>query len=362
MTVTRSTDRADQLAALLPGAELDVLLVTDLVNVRYLTGYTGSNGLALIGTDLRAFVTDFRYLEQAAAEIDPSFDRHRGERELLAGLAELFPSGELRMGFEEANLSFRKHRQLRDVLPDRVELVPVDGLVERLRQVKDSSEVARIREAARVADAAFAELLEEGLIGRTEQDVAFALFEKMHRHGGDRPSFDTRVAAGTHGALPHAMPRDREIGRRELVVVDWGVQLDGYCSDCTRTLAAGEPGAAETEVYAIVLEAQLTALRAIRAGVGAREIDSAARDVITAAGYGEYFGHSVGHGVGLAIHEGPTLRQRSDAALRAANVVTVEPGIYLAGRFGVRIEDLLIVTEQGSEILTSIGKELTTVG
>ena len=361
MAVSDDTDRATHLVELLPQASVDVLLVTDLLNVRYLTGFTGSSGLVLVGADTRAFVTDFRYVERAADEVEGSFDRHRAPRELLDLVEDLLPRGELRLGFEAANMSVRDHGRLREMLPTRVELVPVDALVERLREVKDGAEVARIRDASRVADAAFRELLDEGLIGRTERDVAFALGEKIHRHGGDGPSFETIVAAGAHGALPHAAARDREIKRGELVVIDWGAELEGYHSDCTRTLAAGEPSPEAHEIYQIVLDAQLAGLAATRAGAVGRSVDSAAREVIAAAGQGEHFGHSLGHGVGLAIHEGPRLSQRADEALQSGNVVTVEPGIYLPERFGVRIEDLVVVSADGSEILTPITKELTTV-
>jgi Xaa-Pro aminopeptidase len=184
----------------------------------------------------------------------------------------------------------------------------------------------------------------------------------MRRLGAERASFDTIVAAGAHGALPHATPRDVEIGEGEIVVIDWGALVDGYCSDCTRTVATGEVGDEEREVYALVLEAQLAGLDAVRAGTACRDVDSIARERIGAAGHGEHFGHNLGHGVGLDIHEDPRLSQRSDAVLEPGNVVTVEPGIYLPGAFGVRIEDLVVVTAEGREILTSVSKELTVVG
>lgn len=359
MSVAQQTDRADRLAALLPEAGIDVLLVTELVNVRYLTGYSGSNGLALVGRQLRAFITDFRYVEQAADEVEQSFERRQAPLDLLESIGEVLPEGPLRLGFEEAQVSVSEHNRLRGLLPDRVELVAVQGLVERLRAVKEPEEIARIREAAKLADAALEELIAEGLIGRTEREVALALAVKMYQHGASRPSFEAIVAAGPHGALPHASPREVEIGRGQLVVIDWGAELDGYCSDCTRTLAAGEPGAQEREIYGLVLEAQLAGLHAVRAGAGGREVDSAARELIVAAGQGEHFGHGLGHGVGLAIHEAPRLSQRSEAVLEAGNVVTVEPGVYLPGRFGVRIEDLVVVTEDGPEIMSSLSKELT---
>jgi Xaa-Pro aminopeptidase len=361
VTTGQQEARASRLADELASASVDVLLVTELTNVRYLTGYTGSNGVALIGAETRAFVTDFRYVEQAADEVDPTFERHRAPRELLDLVEQLLPSGELRLGFEAEHVSFREHERLREMLPSRVELVPMDGLVEHLREVKDAGEVAQMRESARIADAALAELVDEGLIGRTEREVAFALMQKLYRHGADNPSFETIVAAGVHGALPHATPRNREIERGELVVIDWGAQVDGYCSDCTRTVAAGEPSAEARQVYDVVLQAQLAGLASVRAGADARTVDSAAREVIVAAGHGEHFGHSLGHGVGLDIHEGPRVSQRSDAVLQVGNAITVEPGIYVPERLGVRIEDLVVVSEDGCEILTSISKQLTAV-
>ena len=192
--------------------------------------------------------------------------------------------------------------------------------------------------------------------------MATALEREMRDLGAQRPSFDTIVAAGPHGALPHAQPRDVEIGRGELVVIDWGAELDGYCSDCTRTVATGDLDEPALQAYDLVREAQLAGLNAVKAGVGGRDADSVARAVIDGAGHGEHFGHGLGHGVGLEIHEAPRLSQRSDSLLATGNVVTVEPGVYLPGRFGVRIEDLVVVTEEGCNILTGIPKDLLTVG
>ena len=183
----------------------------------------------------------------------------------------------------------------------------------------------------------------------------------MRQRGAERVSFETIVAGGPHGALPHAQPRDVEISDGDLVVIDWGAQLDGYCSDCTRTVAAGDPGSDARDVYELVLEAQLAGLQAVRAGRGGREVDEVARDVIASAGYAQRFGHGLGHGVGLEIHERPTLSTRSDDELQAGNVVTVEPGVYIPQQFGVRIEDLVVVTDDGCQILTSVPKQLVVV-
>jgi Xaa-Pro aminopeptidase len=345
----------------LPQCGVDVLLITDLVNVRYLTGYTGSNGIALVGPGTRAFITDFRYVTQAAEEVDPSFERKRASQDLLDVIEESLPLDGLRLGFEEANMTVRQHARLRQLLSDRVELVGVEGVVEGLRAVKSPEEVERIRTAAALADGAFEQILARGLVGRTERDVAIALEFEMRRRGAERPSFETIVAAGPHGALPHATPRDVPIPAGELVVIDWGAEVDGYCSDCTRTVATGELRAEARDVYQLVLEAQLAGVRALRAGMACREVDSSARSVIDGGGRADQFGHGLGHGVGLDVHEGPRLSQRSDETLAAGNVVTVEPGVYVPGAFGVRIEDLVVVTEGDCEILSSVGKELVTV-
>ena len=353
--------RVDHLVEQLAGAGVDLMLISDLVNVRYLTGYTGSNGFALIGPATAEFVTDFRYLEQAAEEVDASFTRRRASQDLLDAVEELLPEGSVRLGFEDSYVSVREHARLRELLPDRVELVGVTGLVEGLREVKEPAEVARIRAAVGLADAAFHWLMGEGLIGRTERELALSLEVKMREHGASAPSFDSIVAGGAHGALPHATPRDVPVSRGDLVVIDWGARLDGYCSDCTRTVATGEPGEQARAVYQLVLEAQLAGVQGVRASAGVREVDTRARAVIKNGGQGEHFGYGLGHGVGLDIHEAPRLSQRSDDVLRAGNVVTVEPGIYLPGRFGVRIEDLVVVGEDGCEILTSVSKELLVV-
>jgi Xaa-Pro aminopeptidase len=351
--------RVERLTELFGDIGIDVMLVTNLVNVRYLTGYTGSNGIAVLGPETRRFVTDFRYVEQAAHEVDSIFERVKAAQDLTSALADVVPEDAGRVGFEDEHVSVRQHARMRELLPDTVELVAVHGLVEGLRAVKGASEVARIRAATDLADAAFEQVIAGGLIGRTERELALALEVEMRRRGAERPSFETIVAAGANAALPHAQPREVEISRGDLVVFDWGAELDGYCSDCTRTIAAGAAGAEARSIYELVLEAQLTGLRAVRAGAACREVDATARAVIEARGHLEHFGHGLGHGVGLAIHEGPRLSQRADGDLRAGNVVTVEPGVYIPGSFGVRIEDLVVVVDDGCEILTGLSKELT---
>ncbi len=355
------TPRTDRLIEELAPAGVDAVLVTNLVNVRYLTGYTGSNGLALIGPDTRFFVTDFRYVEQAAEEVDASFDRLRASVDLLDAIKDALGQRELRLGFEADHVSVREHERLRELLPDPIELVGVRGLVEGLRAVKDADEVAAIRAATALADAALERLLEGGLVGRSERDLAIELEFGMRRQGAEAVSFEPIVAAGPHGALPHASPREVKVRRGELVVIDWGAQLEGYCSDCTRTVAAGVPSEHGAEIYQLVLEAQLAGLAAVAPGAGGRDVDGVARRMIEAGGHGEHFGHGLGHGVGLEVHEAPRLAQRSESVLEPGNVVTVEPGVYLGGELGVRIEDLVVVTDAGCDVLTSLSKELTVI-
>jgi Xaa-Pro aminopeptidase len=352
------SERASRLAERLPEVGADLALVTSLVNVRYLTGYTGSNGLALVGPDTRVFITDFRYVEQSAAEVESSFERKIAMLDLTDGIAEFLPEGPVRLVFEDADLTVRAHSRLRELLPEQVELVSAGDLVEPLRAIKEPDEIQRIREATEIADAGLRQVMETGLIGRTEVEVATELERSMREHGARGVSFEAIVAAGPHGALPHAQPRPVTIGSGELVVIDWGAEFQGYCSDCTRTLATGDPGEQAQAAYELVRKAQLAGLEAVSSGVRGRDADAAARAVIEDAGYGDYFGHGLGHGVGMEVHEAPRLSQRSDSTLATGNVVTVEPGVYLPGQFGVRIEDLVVVTDSGREILTSVPKEL----
>jgi Xaa-Pro aminopeptidase len=350
-----ATPRADRLVDLLADRGVDCLLVTNPVNVRYLTGFTGTNGACVVGRQERLFLTDFRYVEQAEEQIR-GFELVRAGRDLLGDLAGRLTG---RAGFEDLHLTVRMHARLREKLGAGVELVPSGDLVERLREVKDEAELRAMRQAASLADEVYAALREAGLTGRTELQVARWLESELRARGSE-PAFPAIVAAGAQGARPHAEPREVEIPSGTLVVVDMGAQLDGYCSDCTRTLATGELDGQAGEVYELVRAAQEDALTAVRAGASCRGVDAVARERIDAAGYGERFGHGVGHGVGLEVHEGPRLTKIAEGRLQDGNVVTIEPGVYLPGRFGVRIEDLAIVTERGCEILTPFPKELLT--
>ena len=274
------------------------------------------------------------------------------------------PTAGGRLGFDDSTLTVAQHTRLRELLEPAWELVPLRGAVERLRAIKDASEVGRIRAAAELADQAIGAVLEAGLVGRSERDVAIELELAMRRLGAEGASFPSIVAAGAHGALPHAEPRPTEIPSNVLVTIDWGAEHQGYCSDCTRTYATGEqlPSRAR-EVYELVRSAQQQALDAVRAGPSGRELDAVARAVIETAGEGEHFGHGLGHGVGMEIHEAPRLsRTAGEEPLRDGNVVTIEPGVYLPGELGVRIEDLVVVRDGGYELLNGLPKELIVVG
>jgi len=348
--------RGDRLEALVAERELDRLLITDLVNVRYLTGFGGTNGACICGPGTRVFLTDFRYTERAEAEVE-GWEVVTIADDWLGGIAARLVGSS---GFEDHHMSVRTLGKLEEKLPDGVELKGAGGVVEKLRRVKDEVELAAIASAAELADEIWRWSVERGLAGRSELDVARAAEARM-RELGVEPSFPTIVAAGPNGALPHAEPGEREIGTGELVVFDMGAKVDGYCSDGTRTFATGEPGERAREVYEIVREAQEAALVAVRAGERAEAIDTVAREPIVAAGHGERFGHGLGHGVGLEVHEEPRVSQRSEDVLEAGEVVTIEPGIYLPGELGVRIEDLVVVTEDGHRNLSGLPKDLQLV-
>jgi Xaa-Pro aminopeptidase len=352
--------RADRVAARLDGAGADLLLVTDLVNVRYLTGFTGSNGMAIVGPATRRFLTDFRYVEQAKRQVE-GFDREQAPQDFVTALADGWPPGELRLGFESAHVTVKAYTRLREVVPERIALVGLELVVESERIVKDAGEVERIRAAAALVDEVYGWLREGGLVGRSERDVAVALEHRMRELGAEGPSFSSIVASGERGALPHAEPTDEPIAENTLVTLDIGARLDGYCSDCTRTWATGELPDDLAEAHELVLRAQVAALDAVRPGPTGSEIDAVAREIIAEAGHADHFGHGLGHGVGLDIHEAPRLAASGETRLAAGHVVTVEPGVYLPGRGGVRIEDLVVVTESGRDVLSGTAKDLVTV-
>jgi Xaa-Pro aminopeptidase len=329
------------------------LLVTTPVNVRYLTGFESSNAALLVDGERTLLFTDFRYAEDARKVEGVEFVQV--ERALLRGIG-----GHLdgRVAFEAAHLTYSGWELLKDT---GVELVPRAGLVERLRAVKSVDELELIERATQITNEAYERLSHERFVGRTERELAWEFETFVHELGGDETSFPTTVASGPTGATPHGHTGDRVIERGETIVVDAGVRVGGYASDCTRTFVTGDLPDELQRAYDVTLEAQLAALDEVRVGVTGRDADAVARNAITEAGFGERFGHGLGHGVGLLVHEAPTLRPESGDTLEANNVVTVEPGIYLPGLGGVRIEDLVVVREEGPLVLTNFPKALTRV-
>jgi Xaa-Pro aminopeptidase len=337
-------------------AQLDApLLVTNLTNIFYLTGFDSSNAALFVEPGGAATLyTDFRYIESARTV--PDVEVQMTNRTLLLDVGERL-SG--RVQFEADVLPYTEWERL---AAGAAELVPAAGIVEELRAVKDAEEVSKLRRAAKIADRGLEALTAETWIGRSEKELAWRLRELLHAHGADELSFDSIVASGPNGALPHASPSDRIVEKGTLVTVDWGVRVDGYCSDCTRTFSTGRVPDRLREAYDACLAAQKLACAGMRAGLTGIEADALARDPIAAAGFGENFGHGLGHGVGLMVHEGPRLSAQSSDTLEVGNAITIEPGIYLPGLGGVRIEDLGIVQEDGVDLLTSFPKELVTVG
>jgi Xaa-Pro aminopeptidase len=328
--------------------------VTAPVNVRYLTGFESTNAAVLVSADgaVRLF-TDFRYAERARQLDD--VDVVETPRYLYTDLPQHLSEP---VAFEADALTYANYEFLRG---GGVELVPRRGAVETLRAVKEPEELEAIRRASEVTDATYERLMKEQFAGKTEKELVWRMEVLFHECGADGLAFDVDIAAGPTAASPHAMPGERVVQEGEFVLVDAGAMVDGYCSDCTRTFAVGEVSDSLRELYDVVLQAQQAGVDAVRPGAGGREVDAAARAVIADAGYGESFGHGLGHGLGLLVHEAPVLRPESEDVLAPGNVVTVEPGIYLSGVAGVRIEDLVVVTEDGVEVLTGLPKELTTV-
>jgi Xaa-Pro aminopeptidase len=330
------------------------LLVSNPANVRYLCGLTSSNAALFVEPERVRLYTDFRYAETARA-ID-GFEFVDAKRDLFQTLSEQLAG---KIGFEATSLSFEHYSRLHagGIVP-----VPRYGLIEELRAVKDEDELDAIRRAAEIANTAFERFADEGdVVGRAERELAWRFEQFLHEANAEGVSFPVTMASGANAAKPHTELSDRRIEPGETLLVDAGCIVDGYCSDCTRTFATGSLPEELKHAYEVCLEAQLAALEAVRPGASGPGVDSAARDRIAAAGYAEAFGHGLGHGVGLVVHEDPRLAQESRSVLEAGNVVTVEPGIYLSGLGGIRIEDLVVVTDGEPEVLTTFPKELRTL-
>ncbi|HET9274897.1 MAG TPA: Xaa-Pro peptidase family protein [Gemmatimonadales bacterium] len=351
MTPARHRERQIRLRQELDGRELDAMLFTAGANLRYLTGFSGTAGLLLAGTARAVLVTDFRYAAQAAAEVDGVADVEVVSADLWDRLRKVLAGrGRLRLGFDREATSVRDAERLAS-LPG-VETRPTSGIVEGLRAVKDADEVAAIEAAIGVAQAALAEVLPTILPGQSETEVAARLEHALRIRGSEWHPFPTIVASGPRSALPHARASTRTIARGEWLLIDFGAAVRGYCADLTRTVVVGPADTRQREIYGIVEQAQRAARGSVRAGMSGREADALARDPIAAAGYGAAFGHSLGHGIGLEVHEAPRLARTAEEALPAGAVVTVEPGIYLEGWGGVRLEDDVHLPDAGPRCLS----------
>ena len=344
----------------LAARKLDALLVAFSPNLRYLTGFTGSNGCLLIEPGGSILFTDPRYRIQAAQEPAAKLKICKGALvvDVLAAIARLRLK---RVGYEPARMTCDLFEALKARLPMRASLVPTPGWIEELRMVKTPEEIARIRRSVETNSRAFEQAVARVRPGMTEQRLAAELEYRMRRLGAEKPSFETIVAAGARSALPHAQPTAARLREGDLVVVDMGAFQDGYASDMTRMLFLGRPGARVKRTYRAVLEAQLAAIDRVRPGVGAAQVDRAARRVLKGYGLDGAFVHSTGHGLGLEIHEPPRIGMREKAVLREGMAITIEPGVYLEGFGGIRIEDTIIVTASGCEMLTPTGKELRAI-
>jgi Xaa-Pro aminopeptidase len=359
--------RAERLRPALADAGIDALLVTHLPNVRYLTGFTGSSAMLLVTGDGMVFTTDGRYRTQSteqlgAAGVEARIEVGASVADQRAALAHALGRGD-RVALEAHSVTWAQQREFAKLFEggaalDGHELVPTSGLVERLRRVKEPGEVARIRAACAIADDALGALLPRLADRPTERDFALDLEVEMRRRGASGNSFDPIVASGPNAAKPHARPSGRRVEAGELVVIDFGCIVDGYCSDMTRTVSVGDPGADARRIWDVVRESQWAGREAVRAGADCADVDRACREVIAAAGWAESFVHGTGHGVGLEIHEDPRVASSARDTLEPGSVVTVEPGVYLPGVGGVRIEDTVVVTPGGADPLTSFPKEL----
>lgn len=349
-------DRLKQIREKLNEFGLDGLLITNSKNRRYMTGFTGTAGIVVISLTKAVFITDFRYVEQAKNQVkNYEIVQHKGpiHEEVASLVKEL---GIKKMGFEQDEMTYGTYKLYDNIVS--AQLVPTSGMIESLRLIKCEDEIQILKEAAAIADQAFEHILKVIKPGVTELVVSNELEFYMRKLGATSSSFDTIVASGERSALPHGVASNKVINTGELVTLDFGAYYKGYCSDITRTVAVGEISDDLKNIYDIVLQAQLRGMNGVKAGMTGKQADALTRDYIAEKGYGDYFGHSTGHGIGLDIHEGPALSMKSDTVLVPGMVVTVEPGIYLQGVGGVRIEDDIVITKDGNAALTQSPKQL----
>jgi Xaa-Pro aminopeptidase len=349
-------DKLTRLREAMGKANIDGFLITSTYNRRYMTGFTGTAGVVLISLKEAKFITDFRYVEQAGKQAQ-GYEIVQHKRTLIEEVEKQVKEMKIeKLGFEQDHVTFASYKAYESAVS--AQLVPISGVIENLRLIKTPSEIKILKEAANVADRAFTHILNFIRPGMTELDVSNELEFFMRKEGATSSSFDTIVASGKRSALPHGVATDKVIEKGDFVTLDYGAYYNGYVSDITRTIAVGQPSDELIQIYDIVLEAQLRGMAGIKSGISGKQADALTRDLIVEKGYGEYFGHSTGHGIGLEIHEGPALSMKSDVILQPGMAVTVEPGIYLPGIGGVRIEDDTIITIDGNEALTHSPKEL----
>ncbi|MBX8937947.1 Xaa-Pro peptidase family protein [Enterococcus gilvus] len=348
--------RIEKLRALMKKEVIDAYLVTSPANLRYLTNFTGTAGLAFITLEKAFFITDFRYTEQAGEQVQAmTIVQQQGD--VVGEIIKLMESEGINvLGFEDAFMTYAEYSVFEEVID--AELAPASGLIETLREQKDDGEIAIIEKACTIADEGFEHVLKMIRPGMTEIEVANQLDFFMRSLGATGTSFDTIVASGVRSALPHGVASTKTIEQGDLITLDFGCVYQGYVSDITRTFAIGDPGQQLKDIYQIVLEAQQKVIDVAQAGVTGAQLDAIARDFITEAGYGDAFGHSTGHGIGMEIHEGPNITRFNDEPLKVGSIITDEPGIYVAGLGGVRIEDDLVILADGNRILTHSPKEL----
>lgn len=353
-----TSTRLDALRAQLSALRCDALAISHLPNVRYLCGYSGSSGLILATRERPVFLTDFRYQQQAALQVGDKAEiviAPQGTSLWKAATKLIKKRGLKRIGFEAAHTSVAAHQEIEKLL-DGPKTVVTQNVVEKMRALKSADEVEIMRQAVRVADETMQEVLALLAPGKSELEIAFAIESGIRARGGSGTSFESIVASGARSALPHGVASDKIIERGDMVTIDMGAIYGGYCSDMTRTVCVGKSSRKQREIYALVYRAQVAACQAIKPGAGCKAVDALAREIIKSAGHAKEFGHGLGHGVGMDIHEAPRLSKAGKGKLKAGMMVTSEPGVYLEGWGGVRIEDLLLVTEDGAEILTQTPK------
>lgn len=349
-------ERIDNLRIKLEEHGIDALLVTNMYNVRYLANFTGTTGLALLTKENAYFVTDFRYTEQAAEQAK-GFEIVKNMGSIYEEVANLVEKDQIKtLGFEDSDVTFATYTQINGLIA--CDLKPSSGLIEKLREVKSDEEIAIIQKAVDIAEKGYAHILDYIKPGQTEIEVANELDFYMRSLGASSVSFDTIVASGVRSAMPHGVASEKVIEQGDMITIDFGCYYKGYVSDMTRTFAIGDPGEELKKIYQIVYEAHMKVSETAKAGMTGAELDAIARDHITDNGYGEAFGHTTGHGIGLEIHEEPAVSFRNEEELVENNVITNEPGIYIPGLGGVRIEDDLVVTAEGNKVLNSSSKEL----